>query len=142
MLNSAVEPHSGQLNDILQRAIAERAILGNVAAADLAVSRRELYVAAYALIRIGNTVAQHSRQLELVYPGYSWVFWVDLRNELAHQLGDIDATEVWQAVSQRLPDLIEEITGERPPSPGRFFAGARRGVCSRWLLRFLYSAGI
>ena len=118
MLNNAAEPHARQLNEIVERAETERAILGGIAESDLA-DKRIQYIAAYVLIRIGNTVAQHSRRLERAYPDYRWVFWVDLRNNLAHELRNVDVRRVWGAVARELPDLIEAITGERPLPPAR-----------------------
>ncbi len=113
MLNNAAEPHAGQLADILGQAITEWAILGNPDELDF-TDVRVLYTAAYALIRVGNAVAEHSRQLELVYPAYPWVFWVDLRNELAHEL-EISAEKIARTVSRGLPDFIQAIIGQ-PPS--------------------------
>ena len=123
MLTNAVEPHAEPLDEIALRAASEWEILGSPEESDF-TDDRILYVASYALIRIGNTIAQHSRRLERVYPGYGWVVWVDLRNELAHELGDIDQAKVWQAVSEWLPELLEAITGEQPAPP------ARRGTIS------------
>lgn len=118
MLNNAGAPYARQLSEIAERASAEWAILGSIAERDL-TDRRVQYIAAYVLIRIGNTVAQHSRQLEQIYPGYRWVLWVELRNNLAHELRDVDVGRVWQAVSQWLPELLAAINGEPPDAPGR-----------------------
>ncbi len=123
MLNNAVEPHAEALDEIALRAASEWEILGSPEESDFA-DARILYVASYALIRIGNTVAKHSRRLERAYPGYGWVVWVDLRNELAHELRVINRPKVWQAVSEWLPELLEAITGEQPVPP------ARRGTIS------------
>ena len=118
MLNNAAEPHARQLNEIVERAETEREILGGIAESDLE-DKRIQYIAAYVLIRIGNTVAQHSRRLERTDPDYKWVFWVDLRNNLAHELRNVDVRRVWGAVARELPDLLESITGERPLPPAR-----------------------
>ena len=117
MLNNAVAPHAGWLSEIAQRAVSEWAILGRPEESDLS-NDRMLYAAAYALIRIGNTVAQHSRQLERIYPAYQWVIWVDLRNELPHELEEVNVARVWQAVSQWLPELLAAINGETPGAAG------------------------
>ncbi len=113
MLNNAAEPHAGQLSAIVERAAAELTVLGSLEESDLA-DTRVLYIATYALIRIGNTIAKHSRQLELAYPEYRWVFWVDLRNELAHE-EVINVARVWHTLSQGLPNLIQSITGQPLP---------------------------
>lgn len=118
MLSDAVEPYAGWLSEIARRATAEWAILGTLEEADLADSRI-LYAAAYTLIRIGNTVAQHSRRLERAYPEYRWVLWVNLRNELAHELGAVNAASIWRALSQWLPELLAAINGEPPAAPAR-----------------------
>ena len=113
MLNDAAGPHASRLADILGRAITEWAILGNPDELDF-TDARVLYTAAYALIRVGNAVAEHSRQLELVYPAYPWVFWVDLRNELANET-EINAGNIARTVTRGLPDLIYAITGQSLP---------------------------
>lgn len=118
MLSNAVAPHAGWLSEIAQRAVSEWAILGSPEETDLG-NDRALYAAAYVLIRIGNTVAQHSRQLERSHPGYRWLIWVDLRNEQAHELEEVNVARVWQAVSQWLPELLEAINGEPPVAPAR-----------------------
>lgn len=118
MLNNAVAPHFGQLSEIAHRAAVEWAILGNLEESDLD-DTRILYAAAYTLIRIGNTVAQHSRQLEQAYPEYRWVLWVNLRNQLAHELGAVNAAGIWRALSQWLPELLAAINGEPPEAPAR-----------------------
>lgn len=118
MLSNAVEPHAGWLSEIAQRAVSEWAILGRPEETDLS-DDRVLYAAAYALIRVGNTVAQHSRRLERIYPDYRWLIWVDLRNELAHELEEVNVARVWQALSQWLPELLAAINGETPEAPGR-----------------------
>lgn len=123
MLSDAVEPHAVWLSEIAQRAASEWAILGSPEERDLS-NDRVLYAAAYALIRVGNTVAQHSRQLERIYPDYRWLIWVDLRNELAHELEEVNIARVWQGVSQWLPELLAVINGEPPEAP------ARRGMLS------------
>ena len=118
MLNNAEAPYSRQLSEIAERAIAEWSIVGSISERDLA-DRRVQYIAAYVLIRVGNTVAQHSRQLERIYPDYRWTFWVDLRNNLAHELRDVDVGRVWRALSQWLPELLAAINGELPDAPSR-----------------------
>lgn len=113
MLNNAAEPHASQLANIPGQAITEWAILGNPDRLDF-TDARVLYTAAYALIRVGNAVADHSRQLELVYPAYPWVFWVDLRNELAHER-EINARKIARTVTRGLPNLIQAVTGQSLP---------------------------
>ena len=115
MLNNAAAPFAGYLQFILERATGERAIINDISREEVILDTRTLYVVTYALIRVGNAVARYSRQLEREYPEYRWVFWVDLRNEFAHELGNVNAEKAWQAVSLSLPELIQVITGE-PPS--------------------------
>ena len=114
MLSDASGPAEARLNDIAGRATFERNVIGDLDETDL-FETRTLYAAAYALIRIGNTVAQHSRGLEQDYPVYQWVHWVNLRNELAHELDNVDVRRVWQAVSVSIPELVGAITGQPPP---------------------------
>ena len=111
MLSDARGPAEDRLNEIVQRATFERDVLGDLNETDL-LETRTLYAAAYALIRIGNTVAQYSRALEQDYPVYQWVYWVNLRNELAHELGNVDVRRVWQAIVVSIPELVGAITGE------------------------------
>ena len=110
MLSNASGQHAAQLGEIVARAMFERNVLGDVAEFEL-TEPRTLYAAAYALIRIGNTVAQHSRTLEQAYPDYHWVYWVNLRNELAHELGNVNIQRVWQAVAVSIPELVSAIAG-------------------------------
>ena len=103
------------MHEIAGRATFERDVLGDIEETDL-FETRTLYAAVYALIRIGNTVAQYSRLLEQGYPVYQWVYWVNLRNELAHELGNVDVRRVWQAIAVSIPELVGAITGE-PTAP-------------------------
>lgn len=116
MLSDAVAPFDGFLRSILEQAEAEWSIVGEISFQELRDDQRAAYAAAYALIRVGNTIARYSRRLEIDYPNYSWVFWVDLRNNLAHQLSVLQAESIWESVSDDLPGLIQAITGE-PSAP-------------------------
>ncbi len=102
MLNDALGPSEARLREIVGRATFERNVLGDINEIDL-LETRTLYAAAYALIRVGNTVTQYSRVLEQDYPEYQWVYWVNLRNELAHELGNVDVRRVWQAIVVSIP---------------------------------------
>ena len=115
MLNDAPGPSEARLREIVGRATFERNVLGDINEIDL-LETRTLYAAAYALIRVGNTVTQYSRALEQDYPEYQWVYWVNLRNELAHELGNVDVRRVWQAIVVSIPELIRTISGE-PSAP-------------------------
>ncbi len=115
MLNDPGSTHRTRLNEIAIRAILERNVLGDLSESDLSETRN-LYATAYALIRIGNAVAKYSRSLEQAYAEFPWVYWVNLRNELAHELGNVNVQRVWLATTVSIPELIRAITGE-PPTP-------------------------
>ena len=112
MLSEADAPFDGFLQYILEQAEREWSIVRGFSFRELRNDQRLAYAAAYALIRVGNAVARHSRQLESAYPSYRWVFWVDLRNNLAHQLGVLRVDFIWDAISDSLPELIRTIAGE------------------------------
>ncbi len=117
MLNNSGEPQASWLRSIANQAVAEWSLVRGVDEATLRRDAFALYVACYALIRVGNVVAARSRDLEIIYPNYEWVNWVDLRNRLAHQpnpTAPLNPYEVWAAVSQSLPELIQAISGEPP----------------------------
>ena len=116
MLSNAGPPFDGFLRSILTRAAMEQEIVRGIGVRELRGDDRMAYAVAYALIRVGNSIAEHSRQLEVAYPGYHWVFWVDMRNRLAHRLGALDVNDLWEAASEYLPELIQSIAGE-PPTP-------------------------
>ncbi len=118
MLNRAGEPHATWLRAIADQALEEWPLIRGFIEASLRQDAITLYAASYALIRVGNVVAAYSRDLEIIYPDYNWVDWVDLRNRLAHQpnaSAPLSALEVWIAVSQSLPELVRAITGQPPP---------------------------
>lgn len=118
MLHNAGEPHSSWLHDIANQAITEWTLIRSLNEASLRQDTLALYAASYALIRIGNVVSARSRDLEIIYPNYGWVYWVNFRNSLAHQPNPLDrpdAGDVWIAVSQSLPELVRVITGQPPP---------------------------
>ena len=117
MLNNASEAHASRLLSIADQAMAEWSLVRNID--ETALHRETLtgYAVSYALIRVGNVVVRYSRFLEQSHPDYDWLFWVNLRNRLAHQPDDdppVGMDEVWAAASQFLPHLIQAITG-RPP---------------------------
>lgn len=117
MLNSASEPQASWLRSIANQAVAEWLLVRSVDEATLRRDAFALYAACYALIRVGNVIAARSRDLEIIYPGYEWVDWVDLRNRLAHQPNPdvlLNPSEVWIAISRSLPELIQSITSEPP----------------------------
>lgn len=116
MLSDAEPPFDWFLRSILTRATMEQEIVRGIGVRELHGDDRMAYAIAYALIRVGNAIAEHSRRLEVAYPGYHWVFWVDMRNRLAHQLGALDVNNLWEAISEYLPELVRAITGE-PPTP-------------------------
>ena len=118
MLHNAGEPHSSWLHDIANQAITEWTLIRSLNEASLRQDTLALYAASYALIRIGNVVSARSRDLEIIYPNYGWVYWVNFRNSLAHQPSPHDRPDVgdiWVAVSQSLPELVRVITGQPPP---------------------------
>lgn len=112
MLSDAVAPFDGFLESVLGQAQKERSVVRDIDYRELRDDQRAAYAAAYALIRVGNAIARYSRRLEIAYPDYSWVFWVDLRNNLAHQLSVLQVDSVWESISAHLPELIRAITGE------------------------------
>lgn len=117
MLSNAGESHASWLRAIASQSAEEWPLVRGLTETSLRQNTLTLYAASYALIRVGNMVADHSRDLEIIYPDYAWVYWVDLRNRLAHQPNPttpLDAGEVWVAISQSLPELIQVITGEPP----------------------------
>ena len=116
MLSDAVAPFDGFLASVLGQAQAEWSVVQDISYQELQDDQRMAYAAAYALVRVGNAIARYSRRLEIAYPDYSWVSWVDLRNNLAHQLSVLQVDFVWEAISARLPELIRTITGE-PTAP-------------------------
>ena len=116
MLNDAVAPFYGYLRSILEQAEAEWSIVREISLEELRNDGRMAYAAAYALVRVGNAIARYSRRLEIAYPNYRWVFWVDLRNNLAHQLSALRVDFIWEASSAGLPERIRAITGE-PSTP-------------------------
>lgn len=73
MLNDASSIHAPRLQFILEQARNEQRVTSR-----LRTSWREdsaaFYTACYALIRVGNAIALHSRQLEQMYPNYPWVY--------------------------------------------------------------------
>ena len=118
MLNNAGEPHASWLRTIASQAVEEWSLVRGLTEASLRQDTIMLYAASYALIRVGNVIADHSRDLEIIYPDYNWVDWVDLRNRLAHQPNPatpLDAGEVWATISQSLPELVRSITAQPPP---------------------------
>lgn len=118
MLNSAGEPQASWLRSIADQATAEWMLMRGVDEDALHRNVLALYAASYALIRVGNVVAEHSRDLEIIYPNCDWVDWVILRNSLAHQpdpAAPLNPREVWVAVSRSLPELVSAITGQPPP---------------------------
>lgn len=117
MLNSAGEPQASWLRSIANQAVAEWSLVRGVDEPTLRHDAFALYATCYALIRVGNVVAARSRDLEIIYPDYEWVDWVDLRNRLAHQPNPatpLSPGEVWVVISRSLPELIQVITGKPP----------------------------
>ena len=117
MLNNAGEPHAHWLRSVTNQAVAEWSLVRSVDEITLRGDALAMYAVSYALIRVGNVVAEHSRALEQVYQNYDWVYWVNLRNNLAHQPNEDDPVnldEVWQAVTEWLPDLVQAVTGQLP----------------------------
>ena len=118
MLHNAGEPQASWLRTIADHAAEEWSLVRGLTEASLRQDTLVLYAASYALIRVGNVVAEHSRDLEIIYPNYNWVEWVRLRNNLAHQPNasdPLDVEDVWTGVSQALPELLRAITGQTPP---------------------------
>lgn len=115
MLNNAGEPQASWLLSIADQATAEWSLARNIDWTALHQEPMAEYAVSYALIRVGNMIAKYSRALEQSHPDYDWLSWVILRNRLAHQPDDdapVGVDEVWEAVSQSLPELIQVITGE------------------------------
>lgn len=117
MLNNAIPAYAQRLRSILQQATLEQRTADNLGGVPWREDTAAYYVACYALIRVGNVVALHSRRLEQVYPNYPWSYWVDLRNQLAHShlTNEVNPGDVYLAIESSLPGLIQAITGRRPP---------------------------
>ena len=116
MLNDANPTHAGQLRFVLAQAREEQRVTDSLGP-DWRDDTAAFYAACHALTRVGNAIALRSRQLEQAYPNYPWVYWVDLRNQLAHSLltNEVHPGQVYMAIESSLPGLILAITG--PPLP-------------------------
>ena len=114
MLNNANSDDANQLLTILQQARHELSIIDNLDAMAWRENATMFHVVCYSLIRVGNVVALYSRQLERVYPDYPWVYWVALRNQLAHShlANEFNPGDVYMAIESSLPGLIQAVTGQ------------------------------
>lgn len=67
---------------------------------------------------IGEAARRVSPAGRAAHPQIAWGRIVGMRNILAHDYGEIDYAEVWNALSHRMPDLIarlERIVAALPP---------------------------
>lgn len=67
---------------------------------------------------VGEAARRVSAGGQAAHPEIAWRGIIGMRNILAHDYGEIDYTEVWKALSERIPELIaklEPIVDALPP---------------------------
>jgi uncharacterized protein with HEPN domain len=68
---------------------------------------------AFAIVRaieiVGEAAARISPETQQAAPQIPWKSITGMRHKIVHDYFDIDYEVVWQTVTERLPDLIEEL---------------------------------
>lgn len=78
---------------------------------------KSLYAVLLALQYIGEAVSRLPREVIELAPQIPWAKIRSMRNVIAHDYAGIDATVVWETVTQRLPELraaVESILKRLP----------------------------
>lgn len=74
--------------------------------AGLQADRRTQAAVLYEILVVGEAANRVSQNLQARHPNIPWKDIIGMRNMLAHQYDDVDIDEVWDVVSQDIPELI------------------------------------
>jgi uncharacterized protein with HEPN domain len=67
------------------------------------------HIVAMALINIGESVASLSKELKQRYPNIEWREITDLRNIAAHNYDGLRMEDIWDNVTDDIPELLEQV---------------------------------
>ncbi len=83
--------------------------MAGIARSDLDLDQMRLFAVIRALEIIGDAANKVTDELHAALPQIEWSAMIGMRNILAHHYFDVDVNVVWEAVTEDVPKLIEEL---------------------------------
>lgn len=69
------------------------------------------------LIVIGEAAKRLSEHFKALHPEIPWGMIIAQRNIIAHEYGEILVERIWHVAKEKLPPLLEQLTGSLPDAP-------------------------
>jgi uncharacterized protein with HEPN domain len=100
---------SVRLQHMVEAGLAAVEFVTGVSQSDFAKDQMRLFAVLRALEIIGEAANKVSDELHAATPQIEWSAMIGMRIILAHHYFDVDVNVVWEAVTEDVPRLIEEL---------------------------------
>lgn len=85
-------------------------IIRDVPHAKFADNKTVRYAVERLLLIVGEAANHVSREFQAEHPEIEWALIIGLRNVLAHEYGEVKTDKIYLAATNRIPELLEELT--------------------------------
>lgn len=103
--------------DMREAARTTRELVSGMDLDEFLADRRTQLAVERSLELVGEAARRVTESLRAAHPGIPWRAIVGLRNVLAHDYGDLDASRVFSAAVRDIPALLALLESLLPPEP-------------------------